>query len=335
MVDLSLFSRLVQAAKPQSRLILLGDKDQLASVEAGSVLGDICDTGTIHHYSSAVSNEYQWITGEEIEKDRETSDRGMNDCIIQLTKNYRFSKQSGIHAVSQAVNTGNGAQAMELIQWGDFSDIRWRNIPRPDELPSSFEDWVMEHYTSYMDASDPLEAFALFNRSRILSALREGPYGVYNLNIIVERILQKNGRIDHREKWYHGRPIMITKNDYRLRLFNGDIGLNMTDHTKKTGTMVFFISPDGSVRRFHSLRLHDHETAYAMTVHKSQGSEFNDVLFVLPDRDTPVLTRELIYTALTRVKEKIQIWGKEDIFLTAVTRRTRRSSGLRDALWGS
>lgn len=335
MVDLSLFSRLVQAVKPRSRLILLGDKDQLASVEAGSVLGDICDTGTIHHFSCAVSNEYQRITGEEIEKDRETSAGGMNDCIIQLTKNYRFSKQSGIHAVSQTVNTGNGPQAIELIRGVIFNDICWRNIPRPDELPSRFEDWVMQHYTSYMDASDPLEAFALFNRSRILSALREGPYGVTNLNIVVEHILQKKGLIDPRERWYHGRPIMITTNDYRLRLFNGDIGITMADHTKKTGTMVFFTSPDGSVRGFQPLRLHDHETVYAMTVHKSQGSEFDDVLFVLPDRDAPVLTRELIYTAITRAKEKIKIWGKEDIFLTAVTRRTQRSSGLRDALWGS
>jgi exodeoxyribonuclease V alpha subunit len=126
---------------------------------------------------------------------------------------------------------------------------------------------------------------------------------------------------------------MITKNDYRLRLFNGDIGITMVDHTKQTGTMVFFTSPDGSVRCFPPLRLPDHETVYAMTVHKSQGSEFDDVLFVLPDRDTPVLTRELIYTAITRAKEKIQIWGKEDIFLTAVARRIQRSSGLRDALW--
>jgi len=333
MVDLSLFSRLVQAAKPQSRIILLGDKDQLASVEAGSVLGDICDTGTIHHFSFSLSEECKRVTDEEIGKDRETSAGGMNDCIIQLTKNYRFSKLSGIHAVSQTVNTGNGKQAIDLIRGESFSDICWRNLPRSDELPSNFENWIMERYTAYMDASDPLEAFDLFNSSRILSALRDGPYGVYNLNVVVEYILQKKGHIDPRERWYHGRPIMITKNDYRLRLFNGDIGITMVDHTKQTGTMVFFTSPDGSVRCFPPLRLPDHETVYAMTVHKSQGSEFDDVLFVLPDRDTPVLTRELIYTAITRAKEKIQIWGKEDIFLTAVARRIQRSSGLRDALW--
>ncbi|MEN6319941.1 MAG: exodeoxyribonuclease V subunit alpha [Syntrophaceae bacterium] len=336
MVDLSLFSRLAQAMRPQSRLILLGDKDQLASVEAGSVLGDICDTGTIHQFSPLFIEECKRVTGEEIDLGRpDTSAAGMNDCITQLTKNYRFSEVSGIHAVSQTVNAGNGLQAIDLIQNGNFGDIHWKRLPRPDELPRRIADWITERYTAYMDTSDPLEAFDLFNRSRILSALREGPYGVYNLNVVVEYILQKKGHIDSSGRWYHGRPIMITKNDYRLRLFNGDIGIVMTDHTKKTGMRVFFTGSDGSIRSFQPLRLHDHETVYAMTVHKSQGSEFDDVLFVLPDRDTPVLTRELIYTAITRAKEKIKIWGKEDIFLTAVARRIRRSSGLRDALWGS
>jgi len=335
MVDLSLFSRLAQAAKPQSHLILLGDKDQLASVEAGSVLGDICDTGTIHQFSPLFIDECKRVTGEDIGQDSpDTSTAGMNDCVIQLTKNYRFSEVSGIHAVSQTVNAGNGLQAIDLIRSENFGDIHWKSLPRPDELPSRLEDWIMERYTAYMDASDPLEAFDLFNRSRILSALREGPYGVYNLNVVVEYILQKKGRIDSSGRWYHGRPIMITKNDYRLRLFNGDIGIVMTDHTKKTGMRVFFTGTDGSVRSFPPIRLHDHETVFAMTVHKSQGSEFDNVLFVLPDRDTQVLTRELIYTAITRTKEKIQVWGKEDIFLTAVARRIQRSSGLRDALWG-
>jgi exodeoxyribonuclease V alpha subunit len=192
----------------------------------------------------------------------------------------------------------------------------------------------MERYTAYLKVSDPPEAFDLFNRSRILSALREGPYGIHNLNIAVEHILQKKGLINRSGRWYSGRPIMITKNDYNLRLFNGDIGITMTDHEKGGELRVFFTGPDESFRSFPPLRLPDHETVYAMTVHKSQGSEFDAVLLVLPDRDARVLTRELIYTAITRAKEEIQIWGKEDIFLTAIQRRIRRSSGLRDALWG-
>jgi exodeoxyribonuclease V alpha subunit len=335
MVDLALFSRLAQAIRSQSRLILLGDRDQLASVEAGSVLGDICDTGNIHRFSPSFIEDCRRATGEEIcESDPGTSASGMNDCIVELSKNYRFSRTSGIRALSQAVNTGNGSLAMDITRNRNIGDIQWKTLPRPDELPRHLKDWIMERYTAYLQVSDPPEAFDLFKRSRILSALREGPYGIHNLNIAVEHILQKRGLIDRSGRWYPGRPIMITKNDYNLRLFNGDIGITMTDHKQGGEPRVFFMGPDGSVRSFPPLRLPDHETVYAMTVHKSQGSEFDEVLLVLPDRDAQVLTRELIYTAITRAKEEIQIWGKEGIFLTAIQRRIQRSSGLRDALWG-
>ncbi|MCX5847607.1 MAG: exodeoxyribonuclease V subunit alpha [Deltaproteobacteria bacterium] len=335
MVDLALFSRLVQAIRPQSRLILLGDKDQLASVEAGSVLGDICDTGNIHRFSPSFIEDCRRATGEEISDSASgTPKAGMNDCIIQLTKSYRFSTTSGIRAVSQAVNAGNGPQAIDLIRNEKYGDIHWKSLPRPDELPRRLKDWITERYTAYLKASDPMEALDLFNRSRILSALREGPYGVHNLNIAVEHLLQRKGLIDRSGRWYSGRPVMITKNDYNLRLFNGDIGITMMDHEKNEEMRVFFPGLEGSAKSFPPLRLPDHETVYAMTVHKSQGSEFDDVLLVMPDRDTRVMTRELIYTAITRAKERIQIWGKEDIFLSVIQRRIKRSSGLRDALWG-
>lgn len=335
MVDLALFSRLAQAIRPKSRLILLGDKDQLASVEAGSVLGDICDTGNIHCFSPSFIEECRQATGEEISEGKSCAPApDMNDCIIQFSKSYRFSMTSGICAVSQAVNAGNGSQAIDLIRNKGFGDVHWKSLPLPNELPSYLRDWITERYTAYLKASDPLEAFDLFNRFRILCALRDGPYGIHNLNIAVEHILQQKGLIDRNERWYFGRPIMVTKNDYNLRLFNGDIGITMTDHEKGGEPSVFFTGPDGSVRSFPPLRLPEHETVYAMTVHKSQGSEFDDVLLVMPDRDTRVLTRELFYTAITRTKERILIWGKEDVFLTAIERRISRSSGLRDALWG-
>ena len=334
MVDLALFSKLTQAIKPQSRLILLGDKDQLASVEAGSVLGDICDTGNIHLFSPSFTEDYRRATGEEIGDGTSGAPvAAINDCIIQLMKSYRFGKTSGIHAVSLAVNAGNGQQAIDLIRNSNFSDIHWKSLPRPDELTRHLKDWITEIYTAYMKTSDPLEALHLFNRSRILCVLREGPYGVHNLNVVVEHILQKSGLTNRSGRWYHGRPIMITRNDYNLRLFNGDIGITMTDHKRGGEPSVFFTGLDGSARSFPPLRLPEHETVYAMTVHKSQGSEFEEVLLVMSDRDTSVLTRELIYTAITRAKERILIWGKEDISLTAIKRRIRRSSGLRDALW--
>ena len=335
MVDLALFSKLTQALRPQSRLILLGDKDQLASVEAGSVLGDICDTGNVHRFSEAFIDVCRRVTGENFTENHSfPTSENISDCIVQLTRSYRFDETSGIHAVSRAVNAGEADNTLDFIKKGTYGDIHWRNLPRPDELIRYLEDWITGRYDVYLKAADPVEAFDLFSRSRILCALREGPYGIHNLNILIERIMQKKGLIERSGRWYPGRPVMITRNDYNLRLFNGDIGIAMQTQGSDGELRVFFSGTEGSLRSFPPLRLPDHETVYAMTVHKSQGSEFDEILFVTPDRDTRVMTRELIYTAITRAREKIQVWGKEDVFLTAIQRRIHRSSGLREALWG-
>jgi exodeoxyribonuclease V alpha subunit len=335
MVDLALFSKLTQALRPQSRLILLGDKDQLASVEAGSVLGDICDTGNVHRFSPSFVDACQRVTEENVAENASgATSENISDCIVQLTRSYRFHETSGIHAVGRAVNAGEADNTLHLIKKESYSDIFWKNLPMPDELLRYLEDWITGRYDVYLKAGDPVEAFDLFSRSRILAALREGPYGVHNLNFLIERIMQKKGLIERSGRWYPGRPVMITQNDYNLRLFNGDVGIAMQTQGSDGELRVFFSGAEGSLRSFPPLRLPDHETVYAMTVHKSQGSEFDEVLFITPDRDTRVMTRELIYTAITRAKKKIQVWGKEDVFLTAIKRRIHRSSGLRDALWG-
>jgi exodeoxyribonuclease V alpha subunit len=173
--------------------------------------------------------------------------------------------------------------------------------------------------------------FALFNRFRVLCALREGPYGAKALNFLIERILRKEGLLKRDGRWYPGRPVMVTKNDYSLRLFNGDVGIALPGADGEP--RVFFPSAGGGFRKFPPSRLPEHETVFAMTVHKSQGSEFDEVLLLLPDRDSPVLTRELVYTGLTRAKETVAVWGREDVFLRAVSRRIERASGLRDILW--
>ncbi|MCX5855819.1 MAG: exodeoxyribonuclease V subunit alpha [Deltaproteobacteria bacterium] len=335
MVDLALFSKLTQALRPQSRLILLGDKDQLASVEAGSVLGDICDTGNVHRFSQAFIDVCRRVTGENFTENHSgPTSESISDCIVQFTRSYRFHETSGIHAVSRAVNAGEDDNTLDLIKKGTYGDIHWRNLPRPNELLRYLEDWITGRYDVYLKAADPLKALDHFSRSRILTALREGPYGVHNLNFMIERIMHKKGLIERIGRWYSGRPVMITRNDYNLRLFNGDIGIAMETDGRDGELRVFFPGTEGPLRSFPPLRLPDHETVYAMTVHKSQGSEFDEVLFITPDRDTQVMTRELIYTAVTRAKKKIQVWGKEDVFLTAIQRRIHRSSGLREALWG-
>jgi len=333
MVDLALMSKLVQALPLQASLILLGDKDQLASVEAGAVLGDICDSGNDHGFSKTFVSQLKKIAGYEIKvlSDPKT-EQGICDCIVPLQKSYRFGKLSGIAAISRTVNAGEVDAAVALLKDGR-NDIGWNELPRPDLLVKVIGETILKGFQDYLKADDPWEAFELFERFRILCGLREGPYGVYALNLLCERILQRAGLIEPGRTWYRGRPLLITQNDYNLRLFNGDVGIVLPDAESENDLRVFFPSADNTLRKLHPLRLPEHETVFAMTVHKSQGSEFDNVLMVLPDKDYPVLSRELIYTAITRARKGIEIWGIENVFRAAVSRRTERSSGLHDAMW--
>ncbi len=334
MVDLALLSKLAEAVPPSARLILLGDKDQLASVEAGAVLGDICDSGRVHGYSQKFCNALGQIAGEKAACPVESPEgAGIRDSIIQLRRSYRFGPASGIAATSLAVNEGDGNRAMELLKRGSFTDIQWNDLPRPEAMPATLKDRIMEGFSEYLRETEPARAFDLFSRFRILCALREGPQGVQAMNLLVEQVLGDEGLIKRDGRWYAGRPVLITRNDYNLRLFNGDVGLTLPDPQLKKELRVFFPAPDGSMRTFPPLRLPDHETVYAMTVHKSQGSEFERMLFLMPHRSVPVLTRELIYTAITRAKKKVEVWGKEEVFREAASRRIERRSGLRAVLW--
>jgi exodeoxyribonuclease V alpha subunit len=334
MVDLALLSKLVQALPLQARLILLGDKDQLASVEAGAALADICDAGTKHSFSKGFLNDLRNATGYEVHANNNREDEpGILDCIVQLQKNYRFGKGSGIGLISNAVNKGNGDLSMNLLKGGRYGDIEWKDLPQPNAMARVIRDIVISGYGEYLRGKDPVEIFRRFEDFRILCALREGPYGVTAINLLIEKILKKEGFIKPGGRWYRGRPVLITVNDYNLRLFNGDIGITLPDPGAKDDLRVFFLSMDGSLRKFHPFRLPEHETVYAMTVHKSQGSEFGKVVLLLPDRESPVLTRELIYTGITRARQGVQIWGVEKVFCDAISRCIKRSSGLRDALW--
>ena len=334
MVDLALMSKLVQALPAQARLVLLGDKDQLASVEAGAVLGDICDTGRGHTFSTPFKEYLKEVTGYDMETEKREEDRpGICDSIVQLHRSFRFGSHSGIHGVSTAVNAGDQDLAVAPVMTGQYEDVRWKNLPQPHVLPTAIRDAVIRGFRDYLRARDVEEIFHLFDRFRILCALRKGPYGVAALNAMAEKILKGEGLIDPAGEWYAGRPVLITRNDYHLRLFNGDVGMALPDPAANHDLRVFFPAPDGTLRKIHPIRLPEHETVYAMTVHKSQGSEFDKLLLLLPDRDAPVLTRELLYTGITRAKEAVEIWATEAVFRTAVSRRIERTSGLRDALW--
>ena len=298
-------------------------------------MGDICDTGKVHGYSQKFCNVLKQIAGENVACPAEGGDGpGIKDSIIQLRRNYRFGAVSGIGEVGRAVNEGDGIRAMELMKGGSYSDIHWKELPRAEVLAAVLKDRIIEGLSAYLRETEPAKAFDLFNRFRILCALREGPHGVHYMNILVEQVLKNESLIKRNGRWYIYRPVLITRNNYNLRLFNGDVGITLPDPNLENELRVFFPATDGSMRTFPPLRLPDHETVYAMTVHKSQGSEFDHVLFLMPDRSVPVLTRELVYTAITRAKEKVEVWGKEEVFQGAVSRRIGRISGLRENLWG-
>jgi exodeoxyribonuclease V alpha subunit len=331
MVDLALMSKLVQAIPSQARLILLGDKDQLSSVEAGAVLGDICDTGRSRPFSKGFCAEMQETAGYEMRGAKVAPE--MSDSIVQLIRSYRFGDESGIASASRSVNEGNADAALKIFQDATGGDLHWNLLPSPKSLLHALKDRVLEEFHFLFQVSDPQEALDHLDRFRIICALRQGPFGVNTVNLLVEHLLRGQKLIRGEGRWYRGRPVMITRNDYNQHLYNGDIGIALPDPGSDGELRVFFRAPDGALRLLHPVRLPEHETVYAITVHKSQGSEFDRLLLILPDKDSPVLTRELVYTGITRAREGVEVWGRENVFRAAVGRRTTRVSGLRDALW--
>lgn len=307
MVDLALMAKLVDAVPLTSRLILLGDRHQLASVEAGSVLADICDAA-------------------------QPPDSPLHGAVVELERNYRFAESGGIYKLSTAINTGDADAAIATLRTAD-SELSWSKLRKPDRLSSALRERVISGYGPYLRAVDPAVALAELQQFRILCAVRHGLYGVDGLNSLAEEALAGAGLLTPRSGWYAGRPITITRNDHNLQLFNGDSGIVLPDADAAGELRAFFLSPDGKLRRFLPSRLPLHETAFALTVHKSQGSEFKDLLLVLPERDAPVLTRELLYTGITRARATAEVWANEETLRVAIERRTSRTSGLSDALW--
>ncbi len=332
MSDLPLMARLAEAISPRAQLILLGDKDQLASVEPGAVFGDLCDAVKKPNYSKDFQAFARRVAGYALPgADKHPS--ALRDSVVVLTKNYRFDAESGIGRVSRLINEGRGEEALHLIQSGAYKEVAWKAVPGADRLLESLERIVTDYYKGYLRATEPGTAFDLFSRFRILCGLREGPYGATAINQAIEALAIKRRLIRRDGKWYKGQPVMVVVNDYQLKLFNGDVGILLPDE-ESAGLRVHFPTEEGSFRKILPGRLPAHELAHAITVHKSQGSEFDHVLVILPDRYAEVVTRELIYTAITRARTSVEIWGREDAFLEAVSRQAQRVSGLRDRLAG-
>lgn len=328
MIDLVLMARLLRALRPETRLILLGDRDQLASVEAGSVLGDIC--GSAPGFSSGFAAQLEALTGSEVPTAKRPAPP-LADSLALLRHSYRFGADSGIGRLAAAVNQGRGEEACALLAETESEDVVW--LAADTEPSRAARDGYGEYLQAVAARAGPDQIFSAFGRFRVLCALRRGAFGVDGLNRAIEIELRRAGLADTREQWYPGRPVMVTSNDYNLHLYNGDIGIVLPDAAQSERLQVCFATADGNLRYLAPARLPPHETVFAMTVHKSQGSEFDRVLLVLPEDDNPLLTRELIYTGITRAREGFQLKSSNVLLARAVGRRLARESGLRDALW--
>ncbi len=330
MVDLSLMARLLTALPDHARVILLGDRDQLASVEVGAVLGDIC-THIQRGYSLERVQGLNALTGFELEGNKTGS--FVSDGVCLLRKSYRFHAKSGIGQLAAAINSGE-KKRLDTVWANHFEDINWHTLS--DETYEKAISQAVEGYREYLTAiqqgQDARTVLTFFAHIRVLCALTEGNYGVSGLNHHIESALVEQKLIAVGEaRFYVGRPVMVTQNDHALGLYNGDIGIVLST---EEGLRVVFELSDGSIKPFLPSRLPEHQTAYAMTVHKSQGSEFDHTLLVFPPTLSPVMNRELVYTGVTRAKKLLDIYAGEHSFLRAIERKTERFSGLADKLNG-
>ena len=363
MIDLEMMANLLDALPDHARLVLLGDKDQLASVEAGAVLADLCRDAEGGWYTPHTLDWLEQVSGEDLAVSELQQDidgtHPLAQQVVMLRHSRRFGEGSGIGQLSRLVNQQHAEQARLLLMSGGFADLS--TLALKGEQDKHFESLALEGrgdeakgYRHYLEvlrehrpqptapledpcwmvwASKVLEAFEAF---QVLCAVRKGPWGVEGLNERITRALFARKLIESDQHWYEGRPVLMTRNDYGLGLMNGDIGIALKlperdNHSQRHVLRVAFARNDGQggIRFVLPSRLNDVETVYAMTVHKSQGSEFSHTALVLPEALNPVLTKELVYTAITRAKHRFSlIEPRAGVFEGAVQRKVKRLSGL-------
>ncbi len=339
MVSLSLMAHLLAAFKrDRTRLILVGDKDQLPPVDPGSVLADVCRAVKAERFSSTFCKAYNEYTGENLQQETPEVVTDLADAVVQLKVNHRTGDAAALNTVSVKVNAGASAEVNQIFQskGPGGSPIAWQPLPEQSALKEALREIVSAHYLPVLKAASPDQSLEALSKFRILCAVREGPYGMLNLNKLVEEILAEevpDVAPKIRFGIYPGKPVMVSANNYTLKLFNGDTGVFWK--TARGSSLVHFPDEAGGLRAIARERLPEHDTVYAMTVHKSQGSEYDHVLLVLPDRECPVLTRELVYTALTRARKTVRVFCELAVASTAIQRCAQRTSGLPDLLSGS
>jgi exodeoxyribonuclease V alpha subunit len=335
MVHLEMMAALLDALPAHAMLVLLGDKDQLASVEAGAVLGDLCfdaDQGNFDALSLAYVDS---ASGEQLPSEY----LGNGGALAQQTVMLRHSRRFGgpIGQLALAVNRGDAALAQDILRSG-AEGLRWIEQPTQHAVVGL----AVEGYVPYLQLLQQGQGGAThddwvrtvlhaFEGFRILCAMRVGEHGVDGLNEAIGQALDAAGLLARRGEWYPGRPVMMTRNDYATGVYNGDIGLALSDPARPSSLRVYFLEGD-AVRSVLATRLRHVETAYAMTVHKSQGSEFAHTVLVLPRERNAIVARELVYTGITRASRQFTLAAPAPVLADGIAHRTHRASGLREQL---
>lgn len=326
MIDVALFAKLLDAISPATRLILLGDKDQLASVEAGSLFGDLCVSQPVLNQFSAdrlalindlISDPVQRIPDTHIAAN--TAHPLLNH-LVELRRSHRFTGHAGIGKFSKAV-INNTQEVLLSFIFDEDEQVKIDTSYKED----LFTDFAMK-YARVAEEKDIRTALRKLNDARVLCAIREGDQGLYATNARIEKYLHDKRVIHYQASFYENMPVILTRNYYEHGLFNGDTGILRLDD--QGDLMAWFEDNNGELKAVMPGYLSDAEKAFAMTIHKSQGSEFESVLVVLPAADTPLLTRELLYTAVTRAKKRVYIQGSAETILIAAHKEVERASGI-------
>ena len=308
MMDLSLWVTLINALPEHAKLIVVGDNNQLASVEAGAVLNDICKPSD-NTFSAKIAANLNL-------NDTTENHNAVNDCIITLTKSKRFGDQTGIQALAEAIRTEQAELALQLLE-----DKEWDDIKRVDNSTDNLDSLIHEYAIQPFFENDSKD---LLNTSSILCAVKKGPFGSKSLNEKIERALKAGLNHSLSKEWYQNRKIIVTKNQHALGVQNGELGIYKADREQ-----VQFNNHQVAVSRLQS-----YEPGYCITIHKSQGSEYQQVLIVLPNKKNRVLTKELLYTAVTRAGLSVLIVGDRQLIKETILTPTLRNSGLMNKLWG-
>lgn len=322
MIDLTLMQNLVEHLSDKTTLILLGDKDQLASVEAGSVFSDLCRKTENGFRESTRKQLQQFGFSKKLSVQNLTS---LDDSIVYLTKSYRFHSESGIGRLANAVKNSADAEAEIRKYFSDYPDLDYKPFSYEENDFQNLFSHLKRKVESARNISDPEDLFAHWKEEAWLAVLKRGLTGTETLNSLTEQTIAGQRIVKIENGWYHGRPVIITRNDYNLGIFNGDLGICIQN---PNGELQVFVESGAELRKFIPAQIVHFQPAYFLTVHKSQGSEYHHIHLLLPRSDSPVLTSELIYTAVTRARNRFSLHGDLNLFQTGLERKTKRFTNL-------